>query len=80
MRAFSMTMHNKDQTAALLNIHRNTLLYRLGRIAELFELPYEEERAALNILCSYLILELREHATPEQVTALLESDREKSEK
>lgn len=80
MRAFSMTMHNKDRTAALLNIHRNTLLYRLGRIAELFELPYEEERAALNVLCSYLILELREHATPEQVIALLSSDRERETK
>ncbi len=74
MRAFSMTMYNKDRTAALLNIHRNTLLYRLGRIAELFELPYEEEKVSLNILCSYLILELRERATPEQMSALLRID------
>ncbi len=71
MRVFSMTMHNKDQTASQLNVHRNTLLYRLGRIAELFELPFEDERVALNILCSYLILELHEHGTPEQVDALL---------
>lgn len=74
MRAFSMTMHNKDRTAAMLNIHRNTLLYRLGRISELFDLPYEEDRIALNVLCSYLILELREVATPEQVQALMERD------
>jgi sugar diacid utilization regulator len=75
MRAFSMTMHNKDQTAAVLRIHRNTLLYRLGRISELFELAYEEEQISLNVLCSYLILELQEHATKEQMAALFRSDK-----
>ena len=58
MRAFSFNMHNKDRTAAALCIHRNTLLYRLGRISELFDLPYEHSQVALNLLCSYLILEL----------------------
>ena len=75
MRAFSMTMHNKDRTASMLNIHRNTLLYRLGRITELFDLPYEEDRVSLNVLCSYLILELREHATPEQMESLKGRDK-----
>ncbi len=73
MRAFALTMHNKDRAADRLNIHRNTLLYRLGRIAELFELPYEDDKVALNLLCSYLLLELGEYGTTEQVEDLLRS-------
>jgi DNA-binding PucR family transcriptional regulator len=74
MRVFALCMHNKDRAAERLNIHRNTLLYRLGRIAELFELPYEDDKVALNVLCSYLLLELGEHGTTEQLQDLLQSE------
>ena len=70
MRAFSFNMHNKDRTAAALCIHRNTLLYRLGRVNELFSLPYEHERVALNLLCSYLILELERFGTPQDLSRI----------
>ena len=70
MRAFSLNMHNKDRTAAALCIHRNTLLYRLGRISELFDLPYEHEQVALNLLCSYLILELGRYGTSQDMVRL----------
>ena len=68
MREFSFSMHNKDRTAASLCIHRNTLLYRLGRVNELFDLAYEDEKVALNLLCSYLILELERFGTPEKMS------------
>ncbi len=68
MREFSFSMHNKDRTAAALCIHRNTLLYRLGRISELFDLAYEDDKVALNLLCSYLILELGRFGTPEAMS------------
>ncbi len=61
MRVFSLTMHNRDETADRLSIHRNTLLYRLNRICELFELPFEDRKVGLNILCSYLLMECVEH-------------------
>ena len=70
MREFSFCMHNKDRTAAALCVHRNTLLYRLGRINDLFDLPYEDDRVALNLLCSYLILELGRFGTPESMSRL----------
>ena len=74
MRAFSFNMHNKDRTAAALCIHRNTLLYRLGRISELFHVPYEHDQAALNLLCSYLILELGRYGTPEDLSRISSSE------
>lgn len=70
MRLFSFNMHNKDRTAAALCIHRNTLLYRLGRINELFHLPYEHDQVALNLLCSYLILELGRFGDPQAMGRL----------
>ena len=56
LRVYTLSMHNKDQAAARLSIHRNTLLYRLNRIAALFDLPFEEEPVALNLLCSFLLM------------------------
>lgn len=76
MRVFSFNMHNKDRTAAALCIHRNTLLYRLGRISELFGLPYEHDQVALNLLCSYLILELGRYGTPQDLGRLTSTEQE----
>lgn len=74
MRLFSFNMHNKDRTAAALCIHRNTLLYRLGRISELFQLPYEHDQVALNLLCSYLILELGRYASPQALSQITSTE------
>lgn len=53
LRTYSLTLHDKDATAAALCIHRNTLLYRLNRISDLFAIPYEEPRTALALLNSF---------------------------
>lgn len=76
MRVFSFNMHNKDRTAAALCIHRNTLLYRLGRISELFNLPYEHDQVALNLLCSYMILELGRYGSPQVLSSLAVTEQE----
>lgn len=57
LRIYSMTMHNKDSTAMRLCIHRNTLLYRLNRIRDLFDVCYENERTAIHLLTSFLLLD-----------------------
>ena len=46
LQVYSLTLHNKESTSRILCIHRNTLLYRLGKIGELFHIPYEEQRMA----------------------------------
>lgn len=72
LRAFSLNMHSRDKTASQLGIHRNTLLYRLGRISELFRLPYEEPRTAMTLLCSFMLLEVYQHGSSERIRALIE--------
>ena len=57
LRVYSMTMHNKDSTAMRLCIHRNTLLYRLNRIRDLFDVCYENEQTAIHLLTSFLLLD-----------------------
>ena len=61
LKAYSLHLHSKEQTADHLHIHRNTLLYRLGRIAELFDLPIEDRNTALYLINSFQLLEAAEH-------------------
>lgn len=53
LKYYSLTLHNKDATANILCIHRNTLLYRLNRIQEIFDLPFEDTQIALSLLNSF---------------------------
>ena len=62
LHAYSLSMHNKDAAADTLRIHRNTLMYRLNRIEELFSLPYEDERTALHLLNSFQIWDILNRA------------------
>lgn len=75
LRAFSLNLHSRDKTASRLGIHRNTLLYRLGRISELFNLPYEDRQIALTLLCSFLVLEVYRYGTLENITELISESR-----
>lgn len=53
LQVYSLTLHNKESSAQILCIHRNTLLYRLGKITELFQIPFEDQRTALALLNSF---------------------------
>lgn len=72
LRAFSLNMHSRDKTAGQLGIHRNTLLYRLGRISELFNLPFEEPQTALTLLCGFLLLEVYQFGSRDNIRSLIE--------
>lgn len=53
LMVYSLSLHNKEYSAAKLCIHRNTLLYRLNKIADLFNVPFEEPQTALIMLNSF---------------------------
>ena len=72
LRAFSLSMHSRDKTASQLGIHRNTLLYRLNRISELFNLPYEDQQTALTLLCGFMLLEVYQYGSLENIDRLIE--------
>lgn len=52
--------HERSQshTAAALNLHRNTLTYRLGRLRELISCDLDIPEVRLHILVSYELLKL----------------------
>lgn len=58
LRAYSLFLHNKERTAAELCIHRNTLLYRLNRLEELFGVPFEDPQTALHLLNSFQLWDI----------------------
>ena len=55
---YLLHLRDKEQTAAALHVHKNTLQYRLTRIGELFSVPLENTQTMLNLLCSALLLSL----------------------
>ena len=46
---YAVELYDKDAAAAALSIHKNTLSYRLNRIAELFHVDFSDRRARLNL-------------------------------
>ena len=48
---------NLARTAEILQIHRSTLLYRIGRIKEMTGMELEEPREKFRLLLSYYLIE-----------------------
>jgi hypothetical protein len=61
LRRYSLNLYDRESTARELHIHRNTLLYRLNRITELFDLSFEDKRTALHLLNSFQLADLQKH-------------------
>ena len=63
LEAYLLCMSNKELCAKKLCVHRNTLLYRLNRIQELFGIPYNNADTALALLNSFQLwrAEYNEH-------------------
>ena len=59
LRTYELCMRDRELAAARLNVHKNTLKYRLERIEELFYLPLDDNWTSLNLLCASLLLELQ---------------------
>lgn len=53
LRIYSLYLHDKEKASSELGIHRNTLLYRLNKIQEIFDLPFEEPETALYLVNSF---------------------------
>ena len=53
LMVYSLSLHNKEVSASKLCIHRNTLLYRLNRIQEIFGFSFDYPSNALIILNSF---------------------------
>ena len=58
LRTYELCMKNREEAAEKLSIHKNTLGYRLSRIMDIFDLPLEDSRTSLNLLCTALMLEI----------------------
>jgi hypothetical protein len=50
---YSLSFHNRESSAAKLCIHRNTLLYRLNRIEDIFDFSIEDPAKAIALLNSF---------------------------
>lgn len=50
MYAYVMKIFDKEEAAAALGIHKNTLVYRISRITELFQVDFANRRVRLNLL------------------------------
>lgn len=46
---YALCLGDKDAAAAELDIHKNTLSYRLNRISELFQVDFSDRRTMLNL-------------------------------
>ncbi len=61
---YLMNMLDKSAAAAMLELHKNTLQYRLNRISELFGLDLNHAQTLMNLLLSFLLWDLTH--TPEK--------------
>ncbi len=55
LRAYIMNMQNSLRTSRALNIHRNTVDYRVGRIKELFEFDMDDPDEVFAAMLTYRI-------------------------
>ncbi|MBR1781601.1 MAG: helix-turn-helix domain-containing protein [Oscillospiraceae bacterium] len=58
LNVYATHLFDKEAAAEALGIHKNTLVYRAGRIAELFDLDLTDRRTQLNLVLSCFIWNL----------------------
>lgn len=61
LKTFVQSLYNKNETADMLNIHRNTLFYRLEKIYELTGMNIRNIKTANHLLLSFYYLDTVEH-------------------
>lgn len=57
LKTYIKSMCNNNKTIISLNIHRNTLLYRLRKIEEITHIDCKDERTCAQLLCNYYFLD-----------------------
>jgi len=55
LQEYTFTFHDRDRTARILSIHRNTLAYRLDRISTLFGIDLGDARTSICLMSSFLL-------------------------
>lgn len=65
LHMYCTTLRDKDETARRLCIHRNTLLYRLNRIQELFGCDLDDPGELLKLLNSFQLWEILRDREPD---------------
>lgn len=55
LRCYVMEERSVTRTAQALHIHKNTLLYRMGRLQELFPLDLSEKEERLRLILSFML-------------------------
>ena len=58
---YASHLFDRDEAAAELDVHKNTLNYRLNRIAELFGLDFGDRKTRLNLILSCYLWSLSEN-------------------
>lgn len=69
LRNYLLTERSISATAKLMHMHRNSVIYRLGKIQEILALDLNDPDVRLRLLISFKILELQAgHIQPFQIT------------
>lgn len=66
LSAYFANNGNMARTAHVLNIHRNTLVYRLSRITEIMQLDMDDSNVRLNLHLALKIERMLNHGTEDQ--------------
>ena len=56
LEAYILSSQNTGSAAKTLSVHHNTLLYRINRIKELFDIDFKDSNLVITLLCNFLLM------------------------
>ena len=56
LEAYVLSGLNNKQAAARLNVHINTLIYRINRMKELFGIDFADSNLITTLICNFLLI------------------------
>lgn len=59
IRSYLLNLYNTSETASQLHIHRNTLLYRLGKAEALFGISLKDPELCFQLLTAFYMIDLK---------------------